>query len=76
MEIDRKILINFAGAAELLSISVSGLHNLDLAGKLPAPRRLGARTLFDVDELREWSRKGCMSRLQWEMRKENNGDGD
>lgn len=67
-----RILVDFKGAAELLSVSPSGLRNLNNAGKVPKPRKLGGRCLFDVSELRAWSKNGCPSRLIWEQNKVEN----
>jgi predicted DNA-binding transcriptional regulator AlpA len=37
------------------------------AGRIPAPVKLGGRTLWRVEELRRWVEGGCPSRAIWEM---------
>jgi predicted DNA-binding transcriptional regulator AlpA len=36
------------------------------AGRNPAPVRLGGRTLWRVEELRQWVEAGCPDRRTWE----------
>lgn len=36
------------------------------AGRIPAPVKLGGRTLWRVEELREWVAAGCPDRRTWE----------
>jgi predicted DNA-binding transcriptional regulator AlpA len=36
------------------------------AGRVPAPVKLGGRTLWRVEELRRWVAAGCPSRAVWE----------
>ena len=52
--------------AELLGISASMVRKLDRTGRMPRPLRLGTRKVWDLDELRRWSRAGAPSRDRWE----------
>jgi predicted DNA-binding transcriptional regulator AlpA len=45
------------------------------AGRIPAPVRLGGRTLWRVQELREWVADGCPPRREWETRRAAQRDG-
>lgn len=36
------------------------------AGRIPAPVKLGGRTLWRADELRRWAEAGCPDRRTWE----------
>jgi predicted DNA-binding transcriptional regulator AlpA len=38
------------------------------ANRIPAPIKLGGRTLWRVAELRAWVEAGCPSRREWEAR--------
>ncbi len=69
MDTGNLILADCKTAAAMLSISPSGLRNLLDAGKIIAPRKLGNRVLFDVAELRAWSRAGCPNRLLWSQQR-------
>jgi predicted DNA-binding transcriptional regulator AlpA len=56
--------------ARLLSIVPSTLWSWHSAGKLPAPIRLGGRTLWRRAELEAWVAAGCPSRERWETFRE------
>jgi predicted DNA-binding transcriptional regulator AlpA len=45
------------------------------AGRIPAPIRLGGRTLWRVQELRDWVEAGCPDRQIWQaLRRQKGGD--
>jgi len=54
-----RILIDRKEAAKLLGISTRHLITLEETGRLPRPRLLGRRKLFDVRELQTWAANGC-----------------
>jgi hypothetical protein len=43
------------------------------ASRVPAPVRLGGRTLWSVEELRDWVRAGCPCRKVWEAVRRQEG---
>ena len=45
------------------------------AGRIPAPIKLGGRTLWRVQELRDWVEAGCPSRKNWETLKATRNGG-
>lgn len=53
-------------AAAMLGIGRTLLHELDAAGKLPAPLKLGGRIVWRVAELRAWMAAGAPDRERWE----------
>ena len=56
---DDKLLLSRKAAAAMLSVSIRHLINLETAGRIPAPRRLGARQLYSRIELQRWIEEGC-----------------
>ena len=54
------ILVSRKDAAKLLGISSRHLITLEETGRLPKPRLLGRRKLFDVRELQDWAAEGCL----------------
>jgi hypothetical protein len=61
------LLVGREDAAKLcgdLSPSTWDRHNA--AGLVPAPRRLGGRPLWSVEELKLWISAGCPDRKTWE----------
>lgn len=60
------LLIGANAAARLVSISPASWWRFHSAGKVPAPTRLGHRTLWRVAELRAWIGAGCPDRARWE----------
>ena len=69
---DNRIAIGAAAAAEMFSFSERHWRQLDVEGKVPAPRRLGRSVRWDVAELQRWSAAGCPDRVEWESAKETN----
>ena len=55
----QQILIDRKTAAKLLGISTRHLITLEGTARLPKPRLLGRRKLFDVQELQAWAAEGC-----------------
>jgi predicted DNA-binding transcriptional regulator AlpA len=45
------------------------------AGRIPAPVKLGGRTLWRVEELRRWIEAGCPPRKTWEVIQANRKGG-
>jgi predicted DNA-binding transcriptional regulator AlpA len=45
------------------------------AGRIPAPVKLGGRTLWRVEELRRWVEAGCPCRKTWEALRGQKGAG-
>lgn len=60
-----QVLVDAAALAELLGVSLITVRRWDSAGKLPAPRRLGACVRWDLAEIRAWSAAGCPQRSEW-----------
>jgi predicted DNA-binding transcriptional regulator AlpA len=56
-------------AARLCGVSRATWYKLRKAGKVPRPVRLGRRTIWRVDELREWMDSGCPALMKWEAMK-------
>ena len=52
------LAVDDRGAAVLLGISRAHFRRLAATGRVPAPFRLGRRTLWAVDRLRTWVRDG------------------
>jgi predicted DNA-binding transcriptional regulator AlpA len=60
------LLLTARRTAELCSVGESSWWRLHAAGKVPPPVRLGGRTLWRADELKEWVAAGCPGRDKWE----------
>jgi prophage regulatory protein len=45
------------------------------AGRIPAPIKIGGRTLWRVEELRAWVEAGCPDRRTWEALRRQKGGG-
>lgn len=60
-----RLLIGSTEAARLCGINRSTWWRLHSAGRVPAPVRLGRRTLWRADELRRWVAGGCPPRQRW-----------
>jgi len=63
------LLVDAKTAAKLLSIGKTKFYELDRAGRLPCPIRLGHAVRWNAAELAAWTAAGCPSRLEWEARK-------
>jgi predicted DNA-binding transcriptional regulator AlpA len=60
------LLLSVTDTAKALGISSRMLQKLNSSGQLPTPIRLGRRTLWAADELKNWCASGCVSRERWE----------
>jgi len=65
IEAAEKLLLSAAEASALCRVGRSLWWSMHSAGKVPLPVRLGRRTLWRAEELREWTRAGCPSRDRW-----------
>ena len=63
--VEAPILVDAREVARLLSISYSTVWRLDVIECLPEPVHLLSRSLWRVDELREWVNAGCPARHRW-----------
>ena len=52
------LAVDDRGAAALVGVSRAHWRRLAAAGRVPAPFRLGRRTLWSVERLRAWDRDG------------------
>jgi predicted DNA-binding transcriptional regulator AlpA len=57
--------------ARLLGVGVRSLRTWDYSGKIPAPIKLGARTVWVISEIRAWLAAGAPNRAVWEARKKH-----
>ena len=60
-----RLLVDSVEAARLCGISRTTWWSLHSSGRVPAPVRLGRRTLWRADELRRWTEGGCPPRERW-----------
>lgn len=59
-------LIGAAGVGQRIGVSTRTVWNLHQAGTLgPLPLKLGCRTLWRDEEIRDWTRAGCPCRERW-----------
>jgi predicted DNA-binding transcriptional regulator AlpA len=70
MTVDRNtavepLLLSAVEAASLCGVSRSHWLALHSSGRTPLPLKLGNRTLWSREELREWTKAGCPSREKW-----------
>jgi predicted DNA-binding transcriptional regulator AlpA len=56
-------------AAAFCGVSEATWWRQHAAAKVPKPVKIGRRTLWDRDELRDWLAAGCPDRRTWEARK-------
>ena len=59
------LLLSAPEAAALCGVSARHWATLHSEGLVPVPVRLGRRVLWRAEELRDWARAGCPSRLRW-----------
>lgn len=65
-------LLETPAAAAFCGMGRSTFDAAVQAGKVgPMPVRIGGKKLWSVEELREWVRAGCPSRVRWQARREN-----
>lgn len=68
------MLIDAERVAFLLGISTGTFWRLNSCERAPRPIKLGRRTLWRVDEIREWVAAGCPARERWEFRTKGTWD--
>ncbi len=59
------LLVSAKGLAAMLSCSARHIQTLDASGAIPVPIRLGRRTLWSVEIIRQWCAAGCPTRDKW-----------
>ena len=67
------LLVGSDEAAAMCGISRTAWWGLHSQSRVPAPIRLGRRTLWSVDELRGWIKAGCPAREKWLMQQAASG---
>jgi predicted DNA-binding transcriptional regulator AlpA len=60
-------------AGPMCGRSVASWWRDHAAGRIPAPVKLGGRTLWRVAELRAWVEAGCPDRRTWEALRRSKG---
>lgn len=65
-----RLLVGAADAAAMCGVSRSTWWAFHSSGRVPAPIRLGGRTLWRADELRHWVDAGCPARERREEMQE------
>jgi predicted DNA-binding transcriptional regulator AlpA len=60
------LLVGADAAGPMCSRSEASWWRDHAAGRVPAPIRLGGRTLWRVAELRDWVEAGCPDRRTWD----------
>ncbi len=63
------LLLNIHRAAAVCSMSARTWRAWDVAGKIPAPIRIGRRTFWRAEDLRDWVAAGCPDRVTWEAQR-------
>jgi len=63
------LLLTAHHAAALCSTSARTWRAWDVAGKIPAPIRIGRRTFWRAQDLRDWVAAGCPDRVTWESQR-------
>ena len=53
------LLVDVRGLARLTSLSVRTLWRRVSAGAMPPPLKIGGRTLWRIDDIRDWVDDGC-----------------
>jgi predicted DNA-binding transcriptional regulator AlpA len=69
------LLIGAEAAAPLCARSEASWWRDHAAGRIPAPIKRGGRTLWRVQELRDWVEAGCPARKIWEAQRRQIGGG-
>lgn len=64
------LLISAKEAAKMLGISQAFFYRLHDAGKVPLPRKLGRRSLWSIQELKDWIAIDCPPLEGWNKGKE------
>jgi excisionase family DNA binding protein len=73
ISIKEKIGLSAAEAAEIIGVGRTAFYQLNSSGRLPLPRRLGRRVLWDRRELEAWFDAGCPERQHWQAMRDCGG---
>ena len=66
------LLVSHNEAARLLGIGRTTFYQLCSSGRIgPMAIKFGRRSLFRLDELREWVTADCPPRVKWQAMKKN-----
>jgi excisionase family DNA binding protein len=69
------LLVGTKETAQLLGIGVTTFYHLCSSGRIgPMALKFGKRSLFRIDELREWVKADCPSRDRWQAMKKTRRD--
>ena len=60
---DRKMLIGAERLSRCFDVDASTIRRWAGNGTMPKPLKVGGRTLWDVEAIREWIRGGCQTHL-------------
>lgn len=63
---NRPLLLSVQDLACVLAISVRSVWRRDSAGQIPRPVRIGRSVRWPHEEITDWVRAGCPSRIEWE----------
>jgi len=63
------LLLSANDLAKLLGLSLRSIRNLDSAGKLPRPLRVGGSVRWRRAEIFSWIDSGCPNRETWAARR-------
>jgi len=63
------LLLSAEDAAKVLSVSPAFFYTLHKSGKVPLPLKFGRRSLWSVQELKDWIGAGCPDRPRWKTMK-------
>lgn len=64
-ESTERLLISAAEAAKLCGVGRTLWLQMNSAGRVPQPVRLGRRCLWRVREIERWTAAGCPCRQRW-----------
>lgn len=64
------LAVDARGAAALFGLGRTCWFKLASSGRVPRPRRLGRRVLYDIAELRAWWAAGAPARDAWDAMRE------
>jgi predicted DNA-binding transcriptional regulator AlpA len=67
--VNETLLIPASAAGAMCARSEASWWRDNAAHRVPSPVRLGGRTLWRVQELREWVAAGCPDRAAWQAMK-------
>lgn len=69
----KSLLVNAFDAADMCGIGKSQWYGLVASGRAPAPIKLGRKSLWHKDELKDWIKAGCPAQRIWESMKKKKG---